>query len=79
VTATTVARWLKEVLGSSGVDKHFSAHSTRAASTSLAAAKGLSAAQILAAADWNPKESTFQKFYLKEKFVFYQQNILSTE
>jgi site-specific recombinase XerD len=77
VTATTVARWLKSVLALSGVDKHFSAHSTRAASTSLASAKGLSSAQILSAADWNPKGSTFQKFYLKEKFVSYQQNILS--
>lgn len=65
VTSTTVARWLKETIKMAGIEG-FSAHSTRAASTSAAAYKGLSAAIIMQAANWRPSGSTFQKFYWKD-------------
>ena len=43
VSRNTVSRWVKEVLRSSGIDtEKYSAHSSRAASTSFCKAKGLS-------------------------------------
>lgn len=65
VTSSTVARWLKEVIGTSGIDTSiFKAHSVRGASTSRAAESGISTAEILSAADWST-ESSFRKFYYK--------------
>ena len=51
-----------------GIDiSQFKAHSTRAASTSAAAASGVPMKDILKTANWS-RESTFQKFYLKPRF-----------
>ena len=44
---------------------HFKAHSTRAASTSVAARLGVSTAQFLLTADWS-SASTFSKFYKRD-------------
>ena len=66
VTSSTVARWLKAVLSSAGVDtSHFSAHSTRGAAASAAAMAGVTMKQILETADW-ASAGTFREFYLKE-------------
>ena len=65
VAPCTIARWLKEVLKLSGVDTTmFTAHSTRGASSSAAADSGITAGDILKAADWS-SESVFQKFYYR--------------
>ena len=65
VTSSSVARWLKSVLGAAGIDTAiFSAHSTRGASSSAAANVGITTNDILKAANWS-SESVFQKFYYK--------------
>ena len=66
VKKSTVAGWVKAILGSAGIDTNlFTAHSTRAASTSKAKVKGLSL-DILKRGNWSNK-STWQKHY--HKFV----------
>ena len=63
VSTDTIARWIKVVLTEAGINTAvFSAHSTRAASTSAAYNKGISTDKILAAAGWS-SESTFSRFY----------------
>jgi len=65
VTSSTIARWLKTCLSEAGIDTGiFKAHSIRGASSSKAAAVGITTADILQAADWS-SASTFQKFYLR--------------
>ena len=65
VCTDTLARWIKAVLTSSGVDTSvFKAHSVRSASTSYAYAKGVPIAEILRAADWT-NAGTFKKYYLR--------------
>ena len=65
VSTDTIARWIKLVLTEAGIDTTvFSAHSTRAASTSAAHSKGISIDKILATAGWST-ESTFCRFYRK--------------
>ena len=65
VTSSTIARWLKLVIESAGIDTSvFKAHSVRSASTSAAAMQGVTTEDILSAADWNT-ESSFQRFYYK--------------
>ena len=65
VSSSTIARWLKVLLGKAGVNTEiFKAHSTRSASTSAAAAAGITTGDILKAADWS-SETVFQKFYHK--------------
>lgn len=65
VCTDTLARWIKSVLDSSGVDTSvFKAHSVRSASTSYAYAKGVPVAEILRAADWT-NARTFKKYYLR--------------
>jgi len=65
VSKDTIARWVKTVLGLAGIDtKKFGAHSTRSASTSAAAQKGVSLATILRTAGWS-RQNTFSKFYNK--------------
>jgi len=58
-----MARWLKSVLSSDGIEG-FTAHSTRGAGTSKAASSGLSTQEIMILADWS-RESTFKQFYYK--------------
>ena len=48
-----------------GIELTYTGHSTRGASTSAAAAAGLSADLILEAADWVSVQ-TFERFYHKE-------------
>ena len=62
VTSSTVARWLKKVIGDSG--NIFKAHSIRGATTSAASNQGVTTEDILKAADWS-NSSTFQRFYYK--------------
>jgi MarR-like DNA-binding transcriptional regulator SgrR of sgrS sRNA len=65
VTTDTIARWIKQVLAEAGIDTSiFTAHSTRAASTSAAKTKQIPIDTILTAAGWS-NESTFARFYNK--------------
>ena len=65
ISKSTVARWIRDVLHRAGVDTSlFGAHSTRAASTSAAVAKGTPMDTVLKAAGWSGG-STFSKFYKK--------------
>ncbi|XP_066287689.1 uncharacterized protein [Branchiostoma lanceolatum] len=65
VGSATVARWLKMVLADAGVNtKEFSGHSVRSAATSTAYKAGVSAKEIMKAANWS-NFSTFEKFYNK--------------
>jgi hypothetical protein len=74
VTASTVGRWIKTLLGQAGVDtSKFSAHSTRVASTSKAAVS-VPVDVILATAGWRD-ESTFRKFYNKPVSVTNQMSL----
>ena len=66
VQASTVARWIKEVLTSAGIADHFMAHSTRSASTSKALISGAAINDIISAACWSEKSNTFYRFYNKE-------------
>ena len=61
VSSSTIARWLKGLLGKAGVDTEiFKVHSIRSASASAAAAAGITTSDILKAADWT-SEAVFQK------------------
>ena len=62
----TIARWIKCVLKSSGIDtKVFSAHSTRSASTSTAKNNNFPLAEIMRQAGWS-NETTFKNFYFRQ-------------
>ena len=64
ISSSTVARWLKCLLESAGIDTSvFNAHPVRGAS-STAANLGITTNDILKAADWS-FESVFQRFYYK--------------
>ena len=59
----TIGHWIKDVLRMAGVDTEvFSAHSTRSASTSWAASKGVPINDILQAANWS-SQTTFEQYY----------------
>lgn len=65
VCKSTIARWIKQILKSAGIDvDKYTAHSSRAASTSKCKTKGLNIAEIMKSAGWS-KESTFSRFYEK--------------
>ena len=65
VTKDTIARWIKTVLGKAGIDtSSYTAHSTRAASTSAVSSANLPIDIIMKVAGWS-SENTFQKFYNK--------------
>ena len=65
VSKDTIARWLKTVMKSAGIDVSiYKAHSTRAASTSAADKKDVPIGHIIAAAGWS-SEKTFQAWYNK--------------
>ena len=69
ISKDTLSRWVKETLSQAGIDtKTFSAHSTRAASTSTAAAKGVPIHCIMDSAGWSNCH-TFAKFYKKPQQV----------
>lgn len=60
----TVSRWIKSTIHKAGVPDDFSAHSTRSASTSADASKGMDVMSILRKAGWS-SASVFNKFYNK--------------
>ena len=63
ITSSTVARWLKSLLESAGIDTSvFNAHSVRGASSTMAVNLGITTNDILNTVDWST-ESVFQKFY----------------
>jgi hypothetical protein len=65
VSKDTIARWIKMVLKLAGIDiTKYSAHSSRAASTSLAKSKGLTLQEVMKCAGWS-SDTTFAKFYNK--------------
>lgn len=65
VSKETISRWVKQVLELAGIDiSKYSAHSSRAASTSSCKAKGLNITEIMKSAGWS-NSSTFAKFYDK--------------
>ncbi|KAJ8039854.1 hypothetical protein HOLleu_13988 [Holothuria leucospilota] len=64
VSKDTLARWVKTVLVSAGIDGQFKAHSTRAAAASAAEMKNVPVSDVLDMAGW-AKEATFQRFYKK--------------
>ena len=69
VSGSTVGRWVKDFLSMAGVDSNiFSAHSTRGAASSKAAAVGLHIDSILATANWS-RSSTFSKYYHRDMFL----------
>ena len=63
ISKETLARWIKTSLHKAGIDKNFTAHSTRSAATS-AAAETLPIDTILKAADW-ATDKVFAKYYHK--------------
>ena len=59
VATCAVARWLKTLMGDTGIDTSvYKAHSTCAASTSKAKAQGLSVEQITQKANWSRRGGT---------------------
>jgi hypothetical protein len=66
VSTSTLARWLKTVLVSAGINTSvFKAHSYCGAATSTAFHGGVSLQQILKTADWK-SAGTFHKFYYRQ-------------
>ncbi|XP_044585057.1 uncharacterized protein LOC123265399 [Cotesia glomerata] len=63
VKSETIARWIRTALESLGVDKRFTAHSTRHASTSRAHEKGVSIDEIKKVAGWSKNSKVFADFY----------------
>ncbi|XP_028394449.1 uncharacterized protein LOC114518643 [Dendronephthya gigantea] len=64
VTNSTIGRWVKGILQESGIDKMFSAHSSRTASSSYGILLGLPLKDVLKAGGWSNAE-TFAKHYNK--------------
>ena len=63
VTASTIGRWSKTVLGNVGVDtSKFTAHSTRSAASSKYKTLGASVSEIMKCGNWS-SSSTWQRFY----------------
>ena len=68
VSSSTLARWMKKVLGAAKVDTSiFKAHSSQGAVATAAIEAGISLPQILTLADWSGP-STFDKFYYHPSF-----------
>lgn len=81
VTKDTVSRWVKLVLQQAGIDvTKYTAHSSRAATTSHTMKKGLSLQEIMKTAGWT-STTTFEKFYHKpaETPRNFGQTVLSSE
>lgn len=77
VSKDTIARWIKAVLELSGIDTSvYTAHSTRAASTSAASRTGLPICDIMKAAGWS-REDTFAKYYKKQTTCNFGQALLT--
>ena len=78
VKTSSISRWLKNVLRLSGIDtSQFSAHSTRSASSTLAANCGVSISDIMKVAD-RSRAGTLKKFYQRPILDSYAHRILSS-
>ena len=78
ISKDTLARWVRDILSKAGVDTCvYGAHSTRAASTSAAAARGAPIDVIMKAAGWSA-ESTFTKYYKKTPAINMGQVLLDS-
>lgn len=63
-SSQSISRWIRLTLAKAGVDTSiFTTHSTRHASSSAAARKGITVDEIRQAAGWSKNSSTFAKFY----------------
>jgi hypothetical protein len=63
-SVSTISRWIKETLKDSGIDvSKFTAYSTRHASTTAAASRGVNIDEIRRTAGWTAQSQTFAKFY----------------
>lgn len=60
----TLSRWIKQTIHNAGVPQHFTAHSTRSASTSAMFLRGVNVSDIMKKAGWSCS-STFHRFYNK--------------
>ena len=70
ISTDTLARWIKLVLASAGIDiKRFTAHSSRAASSSHLDQRNFSITDIIDAVGWR-SEHTFQNFYNRSQDSF---------
>ena len=65
VTSSTIGRWLTEVMKGAGLERCFTPHSTRKASTSKAASARIPMDTIIKAAGWSTTD-TFANFYRKD-------------
>lgn len=66
VTTDTLSRWLKKTMSAAGINTHvFKAHSTRSASASKAAVKGVPIDMVLSNAGWS-NENVFHRFYQRD-------------
>ena len=66
VSTATVARWIKSVLSTAGIDTSvFKPHSVRGASVTNKYVQGVPVADILRMADWS-NEHTFRKYYPRD-------------
>lgn len=64
VSSQSLGRWVKTILNEAGIDTSiFSSHSTRHASTSLAASRGVSVDEIRRTAGWSKSSNVFARFY----------------
>lgn len=63
IKENSLGRWIRTTLVSLGVDKKFTAHSTRHASTSKAFEKGVSIEEIKRVVGWSPSSRIFENFY----------------
>ena len=77
LASSSVARWIKMGMQAAGIDiQKYQAHSTRSASTTKAAMRGLQTAQIMEQANWK-RAMTFRRFYFKEVSCPFQDKVLS--
>lgn len=65
-TAQSISRWIKHCLISAGIDKQFTAHSTRHAATSMADLRGIDINIIKDTAGWSKQSQVLAKFYKRE-------------
>ena len=66
MSSATVARWIKSVLSTAGIDTSvFKPHSVRGASVTHKYVQGVPVVDVLRMADWS-NEHTFRKYNLRE-------------
>jgi site-specific recombinase XerD len=68
VQSCTIARWIKSTIQEAGIDSIFSAHSTRAASTTAAISGGATIQEVLQQADWSSVR-TFRNHYFRPSAI----------